>query len=127
MLELSLEILTLQMQLNLIESQNLVSQATYERVIRLASRFNRNTAVEDPNDSKDEFLAPSDLTIQTSIFRTLYDLFSEKKEDWEREALDIIESRKSIESKEIACLALTCMLTDGKIEERINEWSVIVK
>ena len=63
MFELSLEILNLQMQLNLSDSQAMLNKTSYERILRLAARFNKNIAVEDPNDSRDEFLAPSDLTI----------------------------------------------------------------
>jgi hypothetical protein len=82
--------------------------------------------VEDPNESKDEYLAPSELMVQRSNFEVLKTLYAEaglESEGWVHECLDIIESRKSIEYKEMACCGLICYLTDGKMEERLKSWS----
>jgi hypothetical protein len=65
--------------------------------------------------------------MQTAIFKIINSLYFGRNETWESECIEILESRKSIEHKEIACMALVCSMTDGKIEERIKLWPPMIR
>jgi hypothetical protein len=71
------------------------------------------------------------LTIHSALSHTLTLLYTAYPEhsstSYESDCQLIIDSRKSLEYKELACMSLVCAMTDGRIEERVREWAPVVK